>query len=259
MMKHTKISRPQRLTVEGVTAIRSFVVRGRLQVIGTDDSFVTLEVSEIDQHPLRVRCEDGLLFLGHQATTWQQLLKGRLSKRHARRSVVSLAVPRHCKLDLWSVAAEVIACDSPAAVQVHNGEGGTTLNHLSGPVEVETSSGHVDAIGLSGDVEIRSVSGAIALSASPRRARNVKLSSTSGDISICLPQTADARVHLESLNGRISSQFSTIGPVKMPGQSRAKGDLGHGSASVWANSVSGRIALLNGGSTDDAEGPGSAR
>lgn len=249
-MNHMKIDRPQRMTLEGVDAIRSLVVQGRLQVIGTNDPFLTLEVSEIAQHPLRVQLEDGSLFLGHQGTDWRQLVKGRLSRRHSQRVVMSLAVPRNCRLDLWSASADVVVCDTSAEIQVHNGGGGTTLNQLSGPVEVETSSGHVDAIGLSGDVEIKSVSGAVTLSAAPRPTRNLKLSSVSGDISICLPESADARVHLESVNGRVSSQFSDVNPVKMPGHHRAKGDIGHGSASVWANSVSGRIALLNGGGAD---------
>ncbi|MEU0052696.1 DUF4097 family beta strand repeat-containing protein [Streptomyces sp. NPDC006184] len=246
-MKHMQIDRPQRMTLQGVTAVRSFVVRGRLQVIGTNDDFVTLEVAELDRHPLRLQIDDGLLFLGHQGTGWRQLVKGRLSRRHAQHVVMSLAVPRHCKLDLWSVQAEVAVLDSATDVHVHNGGGGTTLNLLSGQVDVETSSGHVDAIDLSGDVDIRSVSGAVALSAVPRPTRNLKVSSVSGDLSIRLPEDADVRVTLESMNGRVSSQFSSVSPVKMPMQHRARGDLGRGSASVWANSVSGRIALLKGG------------
>lgn len=246
-MKGWKVDRPQRKVFEGVRAVRSFTVRGRVQVVGTDDSFVTVEVSEVGRHPFYIRQhEDGLLHIGHQGTSWQQILKGRLSRRHAQHAVVSLAVPRDCPLDLWSVSAEVVACDSRAGIQVHNGGGGTTLNRLSGPVEVDTASGHVDAIGLTGDVEVRSVSGAVALYARPRRKRNLKLSSVSGDISVCLPAVSDARVHLESLNGRVSSQFPSVTPVRMPGHHRAKGDLGSGDSSVWATSVSGRISLISG-------------
>ncbi|MEV7770797.1 DUF4097 family beta strand repeat-containing protein [Kitasatospora sp. NPDC086791] len=257
-MKNVQIDGPRRMTLEGVTAVRSFVVRGRIQVIGTDDDEVTLNVSEIDRHPVSVQCQDGRLFLGHQGTSWQQLTKGRLSHRSSQHVVMSLAVPRTCALDLWSVSAEVLASDTRAEVQVHNGEGGTTLNLLSGPVEVETSSGHVDAINLSGDVEIRSVSGAVALYATPRETRTLKLSSVSGDISICLPEATDARVHLESVNGRVSSQFREISPVRMPGHHKAKGDIGNGSASLWASSVSGRIVLLNGGTPDGPGGSGTA-
>ncbi|MFI6448766.1 DUF4097 family beta strand repeat-containing protein [Kitasatospora sp. NPDC050543] len=257
-MTHLKIDRPRRMTLEGVTTVRSFIARGRIQVIGTDDDNVTLDVSEIDRHPISVQRRDGLLFLGHHGTGWQQVTKGRLRHRPSQHAVIYLAVPRDCNLDLWSVSAEVLASDSRGEVQVHNGEGGTTLNQLSGAVEVETSSGHVDAINLSGDVEIRSVSGTVALYATPRRTRALKLSSVSGDISICLPETADARVHLESGNGRVSSQFRGIIPVKIPGHHKAKGDIGSGSgsASLWASSVSGRIVLLNGGNLDGLGGTG---
>ncbi|KOV89452.1 MULTISPECIES: DUF4097 family beta strand repeat-containing protein [unclassified Streptomyces] len=257
-MTHLKIDRPRRMTLEGVAAIRSFIARGRIQVIGTDDDNVTLDVSEIDQHPISVQHQDGLLLLGHHGTGMQQLVRGRLRHRPPQHAVIYLAVPRDCALDLWSVSADVLAGGSRGEVQVHNGEGETTLDRLSGAVEVETSSGHVDAIDLSGDVEIRSVSGTVALYATPRRTRALKLSSVSGDISICLPETADARVHLESVNGRVSSQFEGIVPVKMPGHHKAKGDIGSGSASIWASSVSGRVVLLNGGRLDDTESTGIA-
>ncbi|MEU3529662.1 DUF4097 family beta strand repeat-containing protein [Streptomyces sp. NPDC038707] len=253
-MTHLKIDRPQRMTLEGVATVRSFIARGRIQVIGTDDDNVTLDVSEIDQHPIGVQHRDGLLFLGHHGTDWQQVTKGRLRHRPSQHVVIYLAVPRRCNLDLWSVSADVLAGDSRGEVQVHNGKGGTTLNQLSGAVEVETSSGHVDAINLSGDVEIRSVSGTVALHATPRRTRALKLSSVSGDISICLPETADARVHLESVKAQVTSQFRDIVPVRMPGRHKARGDIGSGSAFIWASSVSGRVVLLNGGNLDKAEG-----
>ncbi|WP_331741068.1 DUF4097 domain-containing protein (plasmid) [Streptomyces sp. NBC_01023] len=257
-MTHLKIDRPRRMTLKGVETVRSFMARGRIQVIGTDDDNVTLEVSEIDQHPISVQHRDGLLFLAHHRTSRQPAAKGRLRHRPSQHAVISLAVPHDCNLDLWSVSADVLADDSRGEVQVHNREGGTTLNQLSGAVEVETSSGHVDAINLSGDVEIRSVSGTVVLYATPRPTRALKLSSVSGDISVFLPDTTHARVHLESITGRISSQFSGITPVKMPGHHKAKGDIGNnsGSASLWASSVSGRVALLNGDNLHHHPNPG---
>jgi len=87
------IDEPRKLTFDTVRRLRVRTVAGGIAVVGTDDR-PTLEVSELDGPPLRVRHEDGELEVAYERPGWPGPF-GWLIGRHRRQvAVISLAVPR---------------------------------------------------------------------------------------------------------------------------------------------------------------------
>ena len=133
------------------------LVAGAVSVVGGDDR-PTLEVSELDGRPLRVRQEGGTLTIDYERPGSRPAgLAERMSER--RHAVLSLAVPRDCRVDLRVVSASLMVGGLRARVVARSVSGEITLAGLGGPAEAETVSGAVQASGVTGDLSAHTVSG----------------------------------------------------------------------------------------------------
>jgi Putative adhesin len=251
---------PDKLGFDEVREVEVRIVEGAVDVVGTDDQ-ATLELSELEGEPLRVRHEGGTLVIDYERPLRPGLLAW-LTIRGRRRAVLSLAVPRDCRVELHAVSASVMVGGLRAPVLARSVSGEITLAGLGGTADAETVSGAVQASGITGDLSAktvsgdltvaegggsvrgRTVSGAIALDLQASGERDIRLSSVSGDLTVRLPGASDLDVQLQSISGQVSSAFQELELEHAPGRHTARGRLGAGTGRLRASSTSGHIALL---------------
>ena len=256
------LDHPDKLSFEEVQQVLVQIVEGAVSVVGSDDQ-PTLEVSELSGEPLRVRHEDGALTIDYERP-WRPWPLAWLAGRGMRRkAVLTLAVPRDCRVELRVVSASLMVGGLHAPVEAHTVSGEITLTGLRGRVEAESVSGPVQASSVTGDlsartvsgdltvaeggggsVRARTVSGAVAIDLQARGDRDISLSSVSGDLTVRLPETSDLQVKLQSTSGQVSSAFDQLERDRTPGRYTAWGRLGAGTGRLRAASTSGHVALL---------------
>ena len=198
------LDHPDKLSFDEVQRVLVEIVEGAVSVVGSDDR-PTLEVSELSGEPLRVRHEDGALTIDYERP-WRPWPLAWLAGRGMRRkAVLTLAVPRDCQVELRVVSASLM------------------VGWLHAPVEAHTVSGEITLTGLRGRVEAESVS---------------------GDLTVRLPETSDLQVKLQSTSGDVTSAFDQLEHDRTPGRYTAWGRLGAGTGRLRAASTSGHVALL---------------
>jgi hypothetical protein len=255
------LDEPDKLAFDQVHRVLVRIVEGAVDVVGTDDQ-PTLELSELEGSPLRVRHQDGALTIDYERP-WRPGLLAWLTSRGRRRAVLSLAVPRDCPVELHAVSASVMAGGLRAPVVAKSVSGEITLAGLGGRADAETVSGAVEASGVTGDLSARTVSGdltvaeggggsvraktvsgAVAVDLLASGERDIDLSSVSGDVTVRLPEASDLQVKLQSTSGQVASAFEELEHERAPGRHAARGRLGAGTGRLRATSTSGHIALL---------------
>ena len=256
------LDEPDKITFDQVHRVLVRIVEGAVSVVGSDDR-PTLEVAELAGAPLQVRLQDGDLVIEYERPWRPGPLGWLVGRGQRRRAVLSLAVPRDCRVEVRTVAASVMVGGLHGPVEARTVSGEITLSGLRGPVEAETVSGPVQASGVTGDlsartvsgdltmaeggggsVRARTVSGAVAVDLQARGDRDISLSSVSGDLTVRLPETSDLQVKLQSTSGDVTSAFDQLEHDRTPGRYTAWGRLGAGTGRLRAASTSGHVALL---------------
>jgi hypothetical protein len=252
---------PGERSFDHVRRVKARIVAGAVAVVGGDGR-PTLEVAELEGPPLRVRHEDGELVIDHKRPSARGSLGRLASLGGRRRAVLSLAVPRDCRVELRVVSAGLTVGGLHGPVLARTVSGEVTLAGLGGKVDAETVSGPVQASGVTGDlsastvsgdltlaegggrVRARTVSGAIAVDLQASGDRDIHLSSVSGDLTVRLPEGSDLQVKLQSASGQVASAFQELRPQTAPGLHSVRGRLGAGTGRLRATSTSGHVALL---------------
>jgi hypothetical protein len=134
---------------------------------------ISREGRDGQRSPLRVRHEDGVLTVDYERPPRPGLLSW-LSGwgRRRYRAVLSLAVPRDCRVELRVISASLMV------------SGEITLAGLGGSADAETISGSIEASGVSGDLTVR-LPGASDL--------RVTLQSTSGQVASAFEELTSER------------------------------------------------------------------
>lgn len=252
---------PDKLELGQVHRVEVRIVEGAVDVVGTDEQ-ATLELSELEGAPLRVRSRGGNVTVDYERP-WPQGLRGWLPFRGRRRAVLSLAVPRDCQVELHAVSASLMVGGLRAPVLARSVSGEITLAGLGGTADAQTVSGAVQASGVTGDLSAKSVSGdltvaeggggsvrastvsgAVAVDLLASGERDINLSSVSGDLTVRLPGASDLQVKLQSVSGQVASAFEELEHDHTPGTHAARGRLGAGTGRLRATSTTGHVALL---------------
>jgi hypothetical protein len=255
------IDEPRKLTFDTVRRLRVRAVAGGIAVVGSDDR-PTLEVSELDGPPLRVRHEDGDLEVDYERPTWWGPLGWLLGWRRRYRAVISMAVPRDCAVDIEVVSSGLMASGLRAPLAARTISGEITLAGCSGHVEAQTVSGAVQAHGVAGDlwahtvsgdltlvegggtVAARTVSGTVTLDVRAPGAGDIRVTTVSGDVAIRLPRASDLQVQVQSTSGQVASAFDELHREGRPALHSIRGRLGAGTGRLRATTTSGHVALL---------------
>jgi hypothetical protein len=256
------LDHPDKLTFDEVHRVLVKIVEGSVSVVGSDDR-PTLELSELSGEPLRVQLDGEALTIDYERPWRPWPLAWLTGGAQRRKAVLTLAVPRDCRVELKVVSASLMVGGLEAPVDAHTVSGEVTLTGLRGPVEAETVSGPVQASGVTGDLSARTVSGdltvaeggdgsvraktvsgAVTIDLQADGGRDINLTSVSGDLTVRLPETSDLQVKLQSTSGQVSSAFDQLERDRTPGRYMAWGRLGTGTGRLRAASTSGHVALL---------------
>jgi hypothetical protein len=256
------LDHPDKLTFDEVRQVLVKTVEGSVSVVGSDDQ-PTLELSELSGEPLRVRHHGGTLTIDYERPWRPWPLAWLAGGVQRRKAVLTLAVPRDCRVELKVVSANLMVGGLQAPVDTHTVSGEVTLTGLRGPVEAESVSGPIQASGVTGDlsartvsgdltvaeggggsVRARTVSGAVTIDLQAHGDHDINLTSVSGDLTVRLPETSDLQVKLQSTTGQVSSAFEQLERDRTPGRYTAWGRLGAGTGRLRAASTSGHVALL---------------
>jgi Putative adhesin len=259
------LEEPDKLAFDRVERVLVRLVEGAVSVVGSDDQPV-LEVSELAGAPLRVRHEGGALTVDYERPWRPTPLAWLTGKGRRHRAVLTLRVPRDCRVELRVVSASLMVSGLHAPVEARTISGEITLAGLRGAVEAETVSGPVQASGVTGDlaarsvsgdltvaeggggsVRARTVSGTVTLDLQASGERDIHLASVSGDLTVRLPEASDLQVKLQSTSGQVASAFEGLAHEHTPGRHAARGRLGDGGGRLRATTTSGHIALLRRG------------
>src|SRR5215218_6798657 len=229
------LDHPDKLTFDEVRRVLVKVVEGSVSVVGGDDR-PTLELSELSGEPLRVRHEGGALTVDYERPWRPWPLAWLVGGVKRRKAILTLAVPRDCRVELRVVSASLMVGGVHAPVEAHTVSGEITLTGLRGAVEAESVSGPVQASGVTGDLSARTVSGD--LTVAEGGGGSVRARTVSGAVTI------DLQVKLQSTSGQVSSAFEQLARDRTPGRYTAWGRLGAGTGRLRAASTSGHVALL---------------
>jgi hypothetical protein len=263
-MTEWTVAEPQVLEIdEPVTSLAVRIVAGHVDVVTTDASTCRVEVTEIENEPLLVSVDDGVLTIRHDRLSWDGLLGWLRSER--RRAVVSVAVPASCSARIGVVSASAVVAGLKGPVTVRCVSGEVVLDGVEGPVEVESVSGDVEGRGLRGrlslksvsggltvvdgpaDIRAESVSGDVALDLMPLAKVDIDVATVSGDVTVRLPSDAGLRVDVASTSGDLACAFPGVSLDKKPGRRKISGSVGDGTGALHGRTVSGRVALLSRG------------
>jgi Putative adhesin len=256
------LDHPDKLTFDEVHRVLVETVEGSVSVVGSDER-PTLELSELSGEPLRVRHDGGALSIDYERPWRPWPLAWLTGGSHRRKAVLTLAVPRDCRVEVKVVSASLMVGGLRAPVGAHTVSGEITLSGLSGPVEAASVSGPVQASGVTGDLSARTVSGdltlaeggggsvraktvsgAVTVDLQAHGDRDINLTSVSGDLTVRLPESSDLQVKLQSTTGQVSSAFEQLERDRTPGRYSAWGRLGAGTGRLRAATTSGHVALL---------------
>jgi hypothetical protein len=123
-----------------------------------------------------------------------------------------------------------------------------------------TVNGGIEASGLAGNVEARTVNGSVTVETSGHaraetvngsiRARlgkadwkdAVAFKTVNGSVTVTLPKDASTAVHVETVNGRISNEFTLSGEARI-GRRQLSGTIGGGGRDLSAKTVNGSVSL----------------
>ncbi|MFF5564659.1 DUF4097 domain-containing protein [Streptomyces sp. NPDC012623] len=272
-----EVTEPEKLAFDGpITALNVRIASGTVNVFGTDRDGARLEVSRLEGPPLIVTRSGSTLTVAYEDLPWKGLLKWLDPKGWHRRAVISLAVPADTSVGVGVVDAGAVVSGVRGRTDVRGVSGDTTLVGLSGEVRADTVSGGLEAQAVTGDLRFHSVSGDLTViegAGSSVRAESVsgdmvidldpagkptdiQLTTVSGEVAIRLPHPADARVEANTASGSVSNAFDDLRVSGQWGAKRITGNLGTGTGTLKATTVSGSIALLRRPPAD--EGPHTA-
>jgi Putative adhesin len=261
------ITEPRRLDIEDeVTRLDVSLIAGRLSVVGTEGP-ARVEITTASEFKLNVGVADGLLSVHHDMPrSWPGVLQPVwwwLNGRRRFAADVSIAIPYQTPTRLRIGSGSVVASTVHADLTVDCASGRTTLLGVDGRLKATVVSGPIEALGCAGDIALETVSGEItvadtaahrlsaktisgALTAdldNPPHDSQINLETISGEITIRVREDSDLSVQLAAAHGRVTSAFADIQGQGRWGTS-VSGVIGAGTGKLFANAVSGSIALL---------------
>ena len=111
-------------------------------------------------------------------------------------------------------------------------------------IGLQTVSGKIDLANATGNLTAKTVSGDVSATFE-RFTNNVTINTTSGDTKLTLPEDAQFEIRLDTVSGKINSEF----PITMNSLNNrnVEGKVGNGSNKIQVKSVSGgvRLEVLN--------------
>jgi DUF4097 and DUF4098 domain-containing protein YvlB len=201
-----EVGKSKVIELDGVSSLGVFIIRGRIDIIGTDDDYARLEISNVAGEPVDVQFKKGQLIITHPKDAvhiahgssitvnvhgWRGLfgLKRDTKRLHAD---ISLLVPRGIEVEVASVQGDSLISGLDHGAELSTVSGSVISDGLRGKLELNNVSGKVEARNHHGSVEATTVSGEVVLSGD---FRDIETNSVSGDLYV---DALGAPRHLEA-------------------------------------------------------------
>ena len=157
-------------------------------------------------------------------------------------------------IQLGNIQGDVEAKTVSGEIQIEQVQGDLAVGTTSGRVALKEIKGIIEAHTISGRVKILNSSGAaksvrttsgdiwVELEEIEKTAPGMLLSSTSGDVSLFLPEDISADIEANTTSGRISSEFRILIEGEL-GKRAIRGTIGEGGIKIRLKTTSGDISL----------------
>jgi hypothetical protein len=166
------------------------------------------------------------------------------NERNDTRVDFTIRVPANLKLDLATVAGDVIGRGLSGEVEVRTVSGDLRLSDVRGSrFEATTVSGDIDLRDIdAATVEAETVSGDVNYTGSIQRDGEYFFKTLSGDVELGVPGRPDATLRGSTFSGRLVSDFPTSQGDRRR-RNRFSATWGSGSASIEVESFSGDVRI----------------
>ena len=208
-----KIQPGQSTTIEldDIRSLDMHLIRGRVDVIGTDDDGVRLEVALVSGEPLDITCKGHTLDIRHQGTVQIDtfhIFKGfrtlfGTDMHNGIAAEISLFVPRWIEVGISMVRGDTLISGLEHGASLSTVSGTTVSDGLRGDLKLNNVSGKVEARNHHGSIHANTVSGEVILSG---EITSVKTSSVSGDLYVDafgMPE----RISFNAVSGNMAIRF----------------------------------------------------
>ncbi|TMQ71488.1 MAG: hypothetical protein E6K81_09960 [Candidatus Eisenbacteria bacterium] len=153
-----------------------------------------------------------------------------------------------------SVEGEVRVARASGKIEANSVNAGVRLSECSGQILASSINGEVRMTDIaSDDVEASTINGVVSYEGQIKDGGSYRFSTHSGDVSVAVPERANASVAVATYNGEFSSSF----PVTLNQTRKGKRfdfTLGSGSARIELESFEGEIRLRHPGDPDTRRG-----
>ena len=125
--------------------------------------------------------------------------------------------------------------------------GNISVDGVAGDINVNTVNGGAQIDGARSNVSFSTVNGnGEIVMTELAQDQSVTLHTVNGGLKLAIPDNADAKFYIKTLNGAIDSEFSGLKPEKkFPIGYHLEGQVGGGAANVTANTVNGSIKVTH--------------
>jgi hypothetical protein len=129
------------------------------------------------------------------------------------------------------------------------------ITSVNGSIEIDGVSGDIGTSTVNGDTQVEDAAGGLKLSTVNGRitaglsrlgdGQSVSLDAVNGRIELAVPEAADAKFSVNTVNGGITSEFPSLEVKKeFPVSKSLSGSLGHGGGNVKITTVNGGVKIL---------------
>ena len=213
-------------------------VNGQIEVTGTDQNQVVLKTTVhgrdqklVDGYNPEVKATGNSVVVSSPNITDNEgwfIGWVKLNHNNSPHADYVIQVPRHARLD-----------------NIENVNGRITITGVLGDIKAANVNGDLKASGVAGNLNLSNVNGRLVADFSELHdGQTVSLDNVSGHIETFLPAAASATVAADTVNGKITSEFSTLKPQSDgPVGHNLNGTLNDGGARLKATTVNGSIAF----------------
>ena len=180
------VTGPQTIDIDGVTALKLGIVRGRFDIVTHAEDVARLEVSDVHGDPLAVTLTHGRLEVRHQLhgpQGWFKNLMGAVNNSSDNTVAISIALPSGVEVEAGTVSGDGLVSGITGHTRLNTVSGSVMSDGTSGDLHVNTVSGEVIARNHRGVLTAKSVSGEVTASG---RFSNIRANTVSGDMSFDL-------------------------------------------------------------------------
>ncbi len=252
----------QVIDLELVRSLKLGLIGGQVDIIAHDEPGARIEIHSVTGRDLRIQITGDALEIDHPQLRWDNFIEVFKSFRSNAKVDLSVLVPRDIALNFGVVTASGLISGVTSNARVNTVSGDIVIDGLTGDIEANSVSGEISIRDHTGKVKTNSVSGDILctgtldrfssenvsgsvfldLSGIPDR---IRTNAVSGGSTIRLDEGVGARLHVNSVSGKLQLNDLAVKGVRGGGYStNLEGEPGSW-VDITTNSVSGNISVMH--------------